>query len=213
LRNPLSSVFGFAQILKHRLSERGMEREVGEMDRIIAGSRRIERMISDLVESARMETGALVVEKRPVELGSLMRDITERVGTPSDRMRLQMRAGEEVLLALVDPDRLERAVVNLISNALKYSPIDRPVEIGVERQDADAVISVVDRGSGIPPEAQPHLFERYYRVKEARKTEGLGLGLYIARLIVEAHEGRIWVQSEPGKGSTFYISLPLVAQQ
>ncbi len=107
-----------------------------------------------------------------------------------------------------DPERLERAIVNLITNALKYSPPDRPVDVAVARRGEEAVISVRDQGPGIPPEEQPYLFQRYYRAKASRKTEGLGLGLYITRLVVEAHSGRVWVESEVGQGSTFYVALP-----
>jgi signal transduction histidine kinase len=99
--------------------------------------------------------------------------------------------------------------VNLITNALKYSPPDSPVVVRVELTVDQAVVSVIDRGAGIGSRELKQLFDRFYRAGNTDETEGLGLGLYITRLIVEAHGGRVWAESELGKGSTFRISLPL----
>ena len=108
-----------------------------------------------------------------------------------------------------DYDRLERIILNLLSNALKYSPDGSPVTIRAHRQENTIVIAIADQGSGIPPEEQAHIFDRFYRVKAERKAEGIGLGLYITRLLVEAHGGRIWVESQPGQGSVFSFTLPI----
>ncbi len=99
-------------------------------------------------------------------------------------------------------------MVNLLSNAFKYSTAETPVDVRVEREGDDALVTVEDRGSGIAEDVQAHIFDRYYRVRGDGKAEGLGLGLYIARFIVEAHGGRIWCESEVGKGSRFSFTLP-----
>jgi signal transduction histidine kinase len=110
----------------------------------------------------------------------------------------------------VDIERFERATINLITNALKYSPPESTVVVRVSRSNEEALVSVHDQGWGIPADELPYVFDRFYRAKTGKKVgEGLGLGLYIARLIAEAHGGRIWVESEVGKGSTFVFSLPL----
>jgi signal transduction histidine kinase len=111
-----------------------------------------------------------------------------------------------------DPARLERVFTNLVSNALKYSPSDAPVRIAASRQAGVAVVSVTDRGAGIAADDVTRLFQRFYRARLTQRAEGLGLGLYIARMLVEAHGGRIWVESVPGEGSTFSFTVPLVAQ-
>lgn len=128
---------------------------------------------------------------------------------PEGRDRMHVDIAEWVRPVPVDKQRLERAIANLVSNALKYSPTDKAVVIGVAERDGRALLSVADEGVGILPEDLPRMFQRHFRAKTAGKREGLGLGLYITRLIVEAHGGEIRVESEVGKGSTFHISLPL----
>jgi signal transduction histidine kinase len=108
-----------------------------------------------------------------------------------------------------DTDRLERILTNLLTNALRYSFPETRVLVKARRTDKGVVISVTDKGVGIAPADLPRVFERFYRVKDAGKPEGLGLGLYITKMLIEAHGGRIWVESELGKGSTFYFTLPL----
>jgi signal transduction histidine kinase len=151
------------------------------------------------------------MDKEPLNLLQFVSEVVEHVGAPADRERIQIETTEWVPPVSADPARLERALMNLLTNALKYSPPDSPVVVRVACGDGEAVISVSDRGPGIPPEELPHLFQRYYRSRSttAKKVGGLGLGLYITRLIAEAHRGRVWVESEPGQGSTFYFALPL----
>ncbi|MHB1416804.1 MAG: sensor histidine kinase, partial [Chloroflexota bacterium] len=132
-----------------------------------------------------------------------------RIGSREDQARLRVEAPQPVPPVLADPERVERVVVNLVTNALKYSTPGKPVVVRVQPSDGEAMVSVIDEGPGISSEELPHLFQRYRRAAAGNKAGGLGLGLYIARLIVEAHGGRIWVESEVGKGSTFSFTLPL----
>ena len=108
-----------------------------------------------------------------------------------------------------DPDRLGQVLDNLLGNAVKYSARGEEVTIQVAALDGEARLQVTDRGAGIPPEVLPRLFERFYRADHTGGSSGLGLGLYIARMLVEAHGGRIWAESEVGRGSAFTIALPL----
>jgi signal transduction histidine kinase len=131
-----------------------------------------------------------------------------------ERVRVNVSStlsGDEPVIVSADPERIERVLMNLITNALKYSPPKKPVVVGVEQAHNEAVVSVVDQGDGIPPEELPRLFHRFTRGRAGPKADvsGLGLGLYIARLMVEAHGGRIRAESEVGKGSTFWFSLPM----
>jgi signal transduction histidine kinase len=125
--------------------------------------------------------------------------------------RMQIEMPPELPTVSADFFRLDRIIMNLISNALKYSDPGTPVHITVQPGDGEVTIAVRDQGRGIDPEVLPHLFGRFYRAPGTQREEGIGLGLYITRRLVEAHGGRIWVDSEPGVGSTFAFSLPTEA--
>ena len=124
--------------------------------------------------------------------------------------RVQVEIPPDLPPVSTDAARLERIFTNLLSNSLKYSEPATPVLMRARRQDDIVEFSVTDQGQGIYSDDLPHLFERFYRAKSDRKAEGIGLGLYISRVLVEAHGGHIWVESEVGKGSTFTFSLPIV---
>lgn len=209
LRNPLANVMGAADWLRRTRSQKGLERETKSADSIVASAKRMNAMIQDLVESSHLEAGRFEMRKEPLNLLQLVSEVVEHVGAPAERARIRIEAPEWVPAVQADPDRIERAIVNLLTNALKYSPPDSPVAVRMAHGDGEAVVSVSDQGVGIPPEELPRLFQRFYRTETTKKIGGLGLGLYITRLIAEAHGGRVWVESEVGKGSTFYLSLPL----
>jgi len=209
LRNPLTPIMGQASLLQRRLAEMGLEREARSAEAILKSAQRMNSMIQELVESARLEAGLLELHLEPTSICQLIHDILERFGTEEERARIKMECDSQMPLVPIDRERAERVIVNLLSNALKYSAPDTPVTISAEYHDGTAMISVADRGVGIPPQDLPHLFERFYRARTGKRIEGLGLGLYISRLIVEAHGGRIWVESEEGKGSKFSFTLPI----
>ncbi|HEX2922582.1 MAG TPA: PAS domain S-box protein [Chloroflexota bacterium] len=209
LRAPLVVITGHADLLRRRLSAEQMPDEARSAEAIFKSAKRMGSMIEDLVESARMESGQMVLHKRIVDLEELVRDVVEKSISLDDLPRLRVEAARPIPALPLDPAQIERALVNLITNALKYSPPETPVAVLLDRSDFEAIVSIVDQGQGISPESWPHLCERFYRVSAGVKAEGLGLGLYICRLIVEAHGGRIWVESEIGKGSKFSFALPL----
>jgi PAS domain S-box-containing protein len=214
LRQPLTVILGYGEVLRHALArEQGHGRQLQGLGAIIASAKRMEAMIADLVDSARLEAGQVQLQLAPVDLAAVLAPAAQHSSTPEQAGRIHLDLPQPTPCVLADPGRLERVLVNLLTNALKYSPDDRPVLVKAGREDGHAVVSVVDQGVGIPPEETPRLFARYYRTRSAGKTEGLGLGLYVARLIVEAHGGKIWVDSEPGKGSTFSFTLPLASSR
>jgi PAS domain S-box-containing protein len=209
LRAPLTSVQAEAQMLERQLNRDGNLASVyaKRITAIVANARRMNAMIQELLESSHLESGTMALQPRPLELVQLLRGIVDRVGFK----RVTLSEDRPVTVS-VDPERIERVLTNLIANALKYSPPFRPVVVDVAHGPDEAVVSVSDQGGGIPPEELSRLFQRFTRGREGPKADssGLGLGLYIARLIVEAHGGRIRVESEVGKGSRFFFSLPLV---
>ncbi|MBI3976968.1 MAG: PAS domain-containing protein [Chloroflexi bacterium] len=209
LRAPLTVIQGHAQLLQRALERAGLSAYRGNVDAIGISARRMDAMIRDLVDSARLEAGQIRLERVPVNLGVFVADLLERSRPLVDLHRIQVAVPLDLPPVPADPDRLERILTNLLSNALKYSPPTAEVLVSARQDGAVAEITVADRGVGIAPDDQVHLFERYFRAKGTRRTEGLGLGLYIARLLVEAHGGRIWATSKPGQGSTFSFTLPL----
>ena len=164
-------------------------------------------MIQDLVDSARLEAGQLKLDEKPIEMRSFLDEVLER-NTVVDRSRIVTDIPPDLPPILADPNRLERIFINLLSNALKYSPPDTIVMVRSMLVEKEVQTSVTDQGVGISTDDLPHIFERFFRTTST-KAEGLGLGLYITRMLVEAHGGRVWVESEQGKGSTFYFTLPL----
>ena len=171
---------------------------------------RLERLITDLLEVSRISSGKPVVDARPVEVTSLIAEhISEN--SVSEGGRVTLRSPDDPVLVHADPFRVGQVISNLVSNALKYSPRQSSVEVGVVRDGEQAIISVRDQGEGIPLSEQDRVFDRFHRVESGmtRRTGGTGLGLYIAKRLVEAMGGRLWLMSRPGAGSTFSFSLPL----
>ncbi|MBI2942020.1 MAG: PAS domain-containing protein [Chloroflexi bacterium] len=211
LRAPLTIISGHAQMLQRTLLREGLDgpKQRG-VEAILTSARRANAMIQDLLEAARLETGQVKLNPRPVGLGQFVRDLVGRLAGAGEAERIRVETPEGLPPVAADPDRLERILMNLLSNALKYSSPGSEITVRLERRGGEVVTSVTDHGPGIAPEELSHLFERHYRTREAtERREGLGLGLYITKGLVEAHGGRIWVQSELGKGSTFSFTLPL----
>jgi len=211
LRSPLSAILGQAQLLLRQLEKAGLtEPPHASAQSIVAVANRMNALIQDLVDSVRSESGQLKLERRPVDLISFVRNLKRQQATAMDTGRIEIEGREGLPPVDADPNRLERILTNLFSNALKYSDPGTPVTVTLAQRNGEIVTSITDRSRGITPEDLPRLFQRYTRIAGERgPREGLGLGLYITRQLVEAHGGRIWVESEVGKGSTFSFSLPI----
>ncbi|NIQ94192.1 MAG: PAS domain-containing sensor histidine kinase, partial [Desulfuromonadales bacterium] len=176
---------------------------------ILDGSRRMTLMIEDLVDTARLDGGHLPLEREPVRLSDFLGRVLEHSEKIINVDRLTVDVSEDLPFVSADANRLERIFMNLLTNACKYSPPNSPVRI-TARTEADCVrIAVIDQGRGIAEDDLPHIFDRFYRVKGESRKDRVGLGLYITRMLVEAHGGRIDVESAPGSGSTFSFTLPV----
>ncbi len=206
LRNPLTAIQGHAQLLQRALLAKLNDRERRSLDNILASSQRMRAMLQELSDAAKLELGQIPPNSMPLDLPVLALDLLERLTEPAEASRISVEVHEELPQLLADREHLERILTNLLSNALKYS--EGQVTVRLEPNRSQIKVSVIDQGPGIHPEDLPHLFERFYRARDTQKTEGLGLGLFITRRLVEAMGGQIWVESEVGKGSTFSFTLP-----
>jgi PAS domain S-box-containing protein len=175
-------------------------------------ARRMAVMLNELVDSARLESGTLELNREAVDLGVMLRGLAARSFGPTERTRLQLAEPPQGLVLSGDRSWLERALVNVIGNALKYAEGSSPVRIALALEGEAAVVTVADRGPGIPADELHLVFQRFYRASNTRRrVEGSGLGLFIARKVIEAHGGETSVQSELGAGTTIRFRLPLRA--
>jgi signal transduction histidine kinase len=203
LRNPLQVVLLQAQRLARLLGPDAPARRA--QGTLLAASRRMERMLRDLTDSGRMDNGQLALERRPVELRGAVFQLLQDMEGALDGRRVENAIPSDLPPALADPDRLDRILANLVGNALKYAP--GTVTVSAESDGGTIRVDVADRGPGISPDDRARLFERYYR-GERHEGEGLRLGLYIVKQLVEAHGGEVRVESAPAAGSTFSFTLP-----
>jgi PAS domain S-box-containing protein len=175
---------------------------------------RLIRLVNDLLDVSRLESGKLAIVPRATQLGELTRGVMDELrGLIQEKGHRFSVAGEgEVPPVLVDPQLFRQAILNLVSNAVKYTPPGGEIAVRMDQQDSSVRWVIQDSGIGIPADAQHRLFEKFYRAENAltMETDGTGLGLYLVRLIVERFAGRIWCESEEGRGATFLFALPLV---
>jgi signal transduction histidine kinase len=174
---------------------------------------RLGRLVDDVLNVSRIETGELSLTYAAVDVVQVTTKAIEDIATRQTGHLFRPPDGANYPSVWADPDRLYQVVANLIDNAAKYSPPRSEVVLDVHIDGHEAVVSVSDSGPGIQPGEQEHIFEKFHRLDsgDAKETYGYGLGLYLSRRLVEAMDGRIWVESEPGHGATFRFTVPLVA--
>ena len=204
LRNPLTTIRGNVDLMRHMNNV-----DMPSLDAIQVESERMTRMVGDLLLLAQADAGQLIRRER-VELDTLMLQVYRQVRPLAEGIELVIGAEDQAAI-LGDPDRIKQLLLNLVDNAIKYTPKGGKVTLGLQRVENWAQLSVADTGLGIPAQDLPHIFERFYRVDKARSRAagGAGLGLSIVQWIVQVHSGKIDVQSEMGKGTTFIVWLPL----
>jgi signal transduction histidine kinase len=212
LRTPITSLLGYTQFVQRRAARNPAldDRNRHALQVIEAQAARLSRLITSLLEVSRLATGHFHVQLEPLDLCALVRRIGEEVQPMLDGYTLDLAYPPQSVMIEGDALRLEQVILNLIQNAVKYSPDGGPISVSLELQDTDAVLSVTDHGSGIPAAAMPHLFQRLFRAASTAQahTAGMGIGLYVVHEIVARHGGSVEVTSEEGSGSTFTVRLP-----
>jgi PAS domain S-box-containing protein len=211
LRTPLTTMIGYAQLLLRQLSIAALERATHSAEAIVASGATMERILKDIMERSQMQAGLATLRLAPLDLVQVVAQSIDQNMLPEDTARITIQAVSPLPI-IADAIQVERVIVNVLTNACKYSAATAPVVVQVMRIHDNAVISVTDQGVGIDVDDLPHLFEKYYRAKTAGTTQGVGLGLFGSQLIIQAHGGCIEVESAKGQGSTFRVVLPVFGE-
>lgn len=217
LKTPMASVKGYADMLIRHSTDDGATAlapwQTEALETIDQATNRLVELTDDLLDVARLQAERIQLHIEPHDLNALVRRVIKRFEMASERHTLAFKSTDEFVVAELDVRRTEQIVGNLLSNAIKYSPDGGSVTISIEQDERDGVakLAVRDHGIGIPANQQSLLFNRFVRAENARARgiSGTGLGLYLCRELVELQGGHLWFSSEEGRGSTFYVTLPL----
>jgi signal transduction histidine kinase len=227
LKTPLTAISGFLQLAlrraRRRLAQgypeeaewlRDQKAHVEQLEMVNGQTFRLARLVDELLDVSRIESGKLELRFAEVDVSALVAEVAKRMQLTTTEHPIKVHRADSAIVT-ADPDYIEQVLNNLIGNAIKYSPKGGDVDVSVRREGDQVIVSVQDRGVGVPKEELDDIFTLFYRSREpsAHKASGMGLGLYISREIVRRHNGRIWAESTPGKGSTFHFSLPRVPAQ
>lgn len=216
LRAPLTAIRGYSEMLLRHASERLEERETHFLQIIQRNSDRLVALVNDLLDISQINSGQLDLDKRPIQLETIIRDVADIIQPICDERGLHLTVEVEpnVGPVLGDKGRLEQVVENLAHNACRYTPPGGGVTLALSSSEDAVRVHVADTGIGIPPEDQPRVFQQFFRLDAPTIPEpdrSTGLELPIAKMLIEMHAGQIWLKSEPGKGSAFTFVLPLHA--
>jgi signal transduction histidine kinase/DNA-binding response OmpR family regulator len=211
LKNPITTILGFSQ----SLSKAGPlnDTQTDFANRIHAAAEHMRQLVQDLLDLAKVDMGT-ELKKEQVDLNTLVSSTADefQLQAETKKQAIQVKKGKQQVFVQGDPLQLQQALRNLVSNAIKYTPDGGSIHLAIETSNENAVIRVKDTGYGIPPDDLPFIFDRFYRVRsdDVKDIEGNGLGLAIVKSVVEQHGGQISVESKPGKGSCFTVTLPLM---
>jgi PAS domain S-box-containing protein len=210
LRTPVTSIKGYTQLAKMLIKEGDLSTSEEYLDIALDQIDRMSRLILELLDVSRIETGRLEIRREKIVWAQFVRDVVHRHHTAVSDRRFHVSIPDDGKIVIGDRDRLEQVLGNLLENAVKYSPDGSDVTVTVDDRGESLVTAVCDRGMGIPSDELSQVFERFHRGRQVSSTNygGLGLGLYITKQIIERHGGTIWVDSKEGQGTTFYFSLP-----
>lgn len=211
LRTPLTTIKGYTSLLLSSKGKFDEQKRFEFLTLIDNQAERLAQLINNLLDVSRLEAGRLELRRQPIQIKNLIEKVVVNFRLPDMKQRVVTSFPPRLPLVFADPDRIEQVFTNLIDNALKYSPPDKPVRIEGRVNGEELVVTVEDQGIGIHPYELPYIFEKFHRVERSSTSEisGTGLGLYIVKTLMEIHGGKIWCESLPKKGSKFFVSLPI----
>lgn len=214
LRTPLSGMKWLLELLQKSDTGNLSKKQKDFLDKIYSSNERMIALVNDLLEVSRIEQGKSKLYLQPTDLSSIIRSLIKEKESEIKKKRLRVSftiEHEPFPQVRTEMNKIRQALANLISNAITYTQEAGQISIDLTIPDDTVLVKVSDTGVGIPKEQQKQLFSKFFRGSNVRslETTGTGLGLYIAKAFIEASGGRIWFQSEPGKGTTFFFTLPL----
>jgi PAS domain S-box-containing protein len=206
LKTPLASINGYLQILGRMIKDSQHQKFLDKASRQVS---KLTALVNDLLDVSKIEAGKLKLTIADFDLIHITAEAIELIQHSTTRHTITFQSNMEQCIIAGDAQRIEQVVINLLSNAIKYSPAASLVEVALREEEENILLSIRDFGLGIEPEKVKQIFTRFYRIDEATPNiSGLGIGLYLSHEIISRSSGKIWVESELGKGSTFYLSLP-----
>jgi len=210
LKTPLTSLSAIVQMANVKLKKSEDAFLSGAMEKANVQVKRMGNMINGFLNISRLESAKLLIDKNQFNLVEVIQDIINETQLTTSGYNIQFKPGKEILVN-ADKDKIISVITNLISNAIKYSPKGKTIQIGYSVINDEVQVTVKDEGMGIKAQDRNKVFDRYYRVQSThtQHISGFGIGLYLSAEIIQRHDGKIWVESESGKGSTFYFTLPI----
>ncbi len=210
LKTPVTSIKLYTQMLQKRFLKAADAASATVVAKMDAQLSHLTSLMTELLDATKLQAGVLSLQITSFDVNDLVQDIVEEMQHTTDRHQIQIEGDVHELLS-ADRERMSQVLMNLLSNAIKYSPEAETILVRLTANTGTITLSIQDFGIGITADQQAHLFERFFRVRDAAHETfpGLGLGLYISAGIVKQHGGRIWVESQEGAGTTFFVSLPL----
>ena len=206
MNSPLGAMIGFIGLCK---SSGKIPPEIaGYLSHATTAAKKLSEMVRSMLDISKMEAGQLRLNRTDCDLAAVAREIADQFDSLRGKRQLEIDLPQQPLIAFVDRDLIGRVMQNLVGNALNYAPTGSAVRILLQSAETTARVSVIDAGPGIPPEYHKRIFEKFGQVQRDGPRVGTGLGLTFCKLAVEAHGGQIQVDSEPGKGSTFWFEVP-----
>jgi signal transduction histidine kinase len=212
LRTPLNAIIGFSQVLREEMFGEVNDKQAEYLDDIISSGNHLLSLINDVLDLSKVEAGQVELEVLPFSLRDALERgvVMVREQATEDGVEVALAAEPDVDVVEGDERRIKQVIFNLLSNAVKFTPSGGAVDVNAARVNGDVWISVADTGPGIAPEDHERIFEEFQQTEAGvEQREGTGLGLALSKRLVELHGGRIWLESEPGKGSTFVFTLPV----